>query len=136
MQLDEPPHDIDPPSPFLGFIVHAVLKAIVMGLYVLRAFFGSIFSELVVNELVAIFVVADFWCTKNVAGKKMLGLRWFFENDEYGTEKFMFECRANEEYVSASGPKLFWVVLLVYTAFPGLMVLLEITKAPFFFIQW
>jgi hypothetical protein len=42
------------------------------------------------NELIAIFVVIDFWFTKNVSGKMMLGVRWYFQNDEYGTEKFMF----------------------------------------------
>lgn len=66
------------PTPALGFIIHTVLKVIVIGLFVLKRVFSSIFSELVVNELIAIFVVIDFWFTKNVSGKKLIGVRWFF----------------------------------------------------------
>lgn len=88
------------------------------------------------NELIAIFVVIDFWFTKNIAGKQMIGVRWFFQNDEYGTEKFMFECRANEEYVSLAGTKMFWLVLMAYTVFPMIMVVLGIVQAPLVFINF
>ena len=46
----------------------------------------------------------------------------------------MFECRANEEYISGVGPKLFWLILLVYTVFPVIMIVLGLTQAPFIFI--
>jgi hypothetical protein len=44
----------------------------------------------VTDELIVIFVVIDFWLTKNVTARKMIGLRWFFENDQYGVERFKF----------------------------------------------
>jgi len=43
------------------------------------------FNALVINELIAVVAVIDFWFTKNVNGKKLLGVRWFFDEDEYGT---------------------------------------------------
>jgi len=54
------------------------MKAIVLGLFIMRVALDLIFSSLLVNELIAIFVVVDFWLTKNVIGKKMIGIRWFF----------------------------------------------------------
>jgi len=50
-----------------------------------RSMFATFFSNVVIYELIAIAVVLDFWFTKNITGKKMLGVRWYFENDEYGT---------------------------------------------------
>jgi hypothetical protein len=35
-------------------------------------------------ELIVVFIVIDFWVTKNINGPKMVGIRWFFQNDEYG----------------------------------------------------
>lgn len=46
----------------------------------------------------------------------------------------MFECRANEEYISGVGPKLFWLMLLVYTVFPLITIVLGLIQAPFIFI--
>ena len=48
----------------------------------------------------------------------------------------MFECRANEEYISGIGPKLFWLMLLVYTVFPLIMVVLGLVQAPLIFIRF
>jgi len=58
--------------------MHVAMKAIVLGLFIMRVALDLIFSSLLVNELIAIFVVVDFWLTKNVIGKKMIGIRWFF----------------------------------------------------------
>jgi hypothetical protein len=66
-------------------IMHVLVKVIVIGLFVMRSVLSLIFSSLLVNELIAIFIVVDFWLTKNVVGKKMIGVHWFFSNDEYGT---------------------------------------------------
>jgi hypothetical protein len=59
-------------------------------LFLFRGIFTTMFSGLVINEFIAIFVIIDFWFTKNVNGKRLLSLRWFFDDDEFGTEKFMF----------------------------------------------
>lgn len=54
-------------------------------LFLFRGLFTTMFSGLVINEFIAIFVVIDFWFTKNVNGKRLLSLRWFFDDDEFGT---------------------------------------------------
>jgi hypothetical protein len=68
-----------------GFILHAVLKALLIVMFLFRGIFTNMFNALVINELIAVVAVIDFWFTKNVNGKKLLGLRWFFDEDEYGT---------------------------------------------------
>lgn len=42
------------------------------------------------NELVILFVVLEFWFTKNIVGKRMIGARWFFGKDQFGVERLMF----------------------------------------------
>jgi hypothetical protein len=86
--------------------------------------------------MIAIFAVVDFWFTKNVNGKRLLSLRWFFDDDEYGTEKFMFECRANDEYLSFVWGKLFWVVQFLYTILPFIMILMGFIQATFLLVNF
>jgi hypothetical protein len=54
-------------------------------MFLFRGIFTNMFNALVVNELIAVAAVIDFWFTKNVNGKKLIGVRWFFDEDEYGT---------------------------------------------------
>lgn len=41
-------------------------------------------------------IIVDFWFTKNVLGRGLIGLRWFFGEDENGVERFMYEARINK----------------------------------------
>ena len=65
----------------------------------------------------------------------MVGCWWFFGEDEYGTEKFMFECRANEDYLSGFGSKTFWFILFIYTIFPIDLTIVSTVSTPFAFID-
>jgi len=33
------------------------------------------------REIILVLAVIDFWLVKNVIGRKILGVRWFFEAD-------------------------------------------------------
>jgi len=67
-----------------------MVKAVVLTLYMLISYLKALIGQNVTDEIIVIFVVIDFWLTKNVTGRKMIGLRWFFENDQYGVERFKF----------------------------------------------
>lgn len=69
------------------------------------------------------FAVFDFWFTKNVTGKRLLGVRWYFDTDEWGTEKFFFECRANDQHIDFMWNKLFWIIQIVYTFIPFVVII-------------
>lgn len=60
------------------FILHVVLKAIPLGLLLLKGLFVPLLGKTIIIELILIFVVLDFWFTKNINGRKMTGLRWAF----------------------------------------------------------
>lgn len=67
-----------------------MIKAVVLSLYMMISTLKKLLGMNVTDELIVIFVIIDFWLTKNVTGRKMIGLRWFFENDQYGVERFKF----------------------------------------------
>ena len=83
----------------------------------------------------AVLAVLDFWLTKNFIGKRLLGLRWYFDVDEYGVEKFFFECRANDAYVSFSWGKLFWIIQALYTVAPLLFMVLGFVNSLFLIVN-
>ena len=43
-------------------------------------------SEILAFIVIIVFSAMDFWTVKNVTGRKLVGLRWWSEIDESGTE--------------------------------------------------
>lgn len=139
MKTDEDQGDDDYPDAYnnavTGFITHVLFKAIVFIVFVFRGLFDTISNGLVTNEIIVVFAVIDFWFTKNVNGKRLLGLRWYFDVDEHGTEKFFFECRANDKYVSFMWAKLFWIIQIMYSILPFLVMMLGFIQAVYVLIN-
>ena len=50
----------------------------------------------------------DFWFTKNIAGRLMVGLFWQRQIHEDGEENFQYECNANEENNNRFDTFVFW----------------------------
>jgi hypothetical protein len=94
--------------------VHLMFKAIALLLVAFDFLIGKLFEEQYAAQIIIIFIVLEFWITKNYTGRKMLGYKWFFGEDEYGCERLMFECRANSELVDQMLPKLFYIIQVVY----------------------
>lgn len=65
-------------------MMHVIFKAIPVGLLLLKGAFTPIVGKILIIELILIFIVIDFWLTKNVTGRRMIGLRWSFDDDQYG----------------------------------------------------
>ena len=107
----------------IGFILHCIFKVAVFIMFVFRGIFSTIVNGLVLNEIIAICCVVDFWLTKNFTGKRLLGVRWYFDQDEFGTEKFFYEARANDKYISFLFSKLFWIIQLAYTVIPFVTII-------------
>ncbi len=56
------------------------------------------------NEAIAYLVViilsaADFWTTKNISGRILVGLRWWNEVKENGEEVWIFESKNESKYI-------------------------------------
>lgn len=94
----------------LGFILFGLLS----GSYVA----GFIF--------VVLSTAADFWTVKNVSGRLLVGLRWWNEIKDDGTNEWIFESAADAAkvnsfdnyffWITTMGYPLFWVVLLIFSS--------------------
>jgi hypothetical protein len=107
-----------------------VFKALSIGLFLLKNLISKVVGKLITIEVILIFIVIDFWLTKNVSGRKMIGTRWSFGEDEYGVERFKFESRINEEYVSSTSKKLFWIIQGLYVLIPLFYLVFSILFRP------
>ena len=54
----------------------------------------------------------DFWITKNVSGRFLVGLRWWNEVKKDGKEVWIYESK-NEKIESTSDKSVFWTSLYV-----------------------
>ena len=57
-----------------------------------------------------LFGSADFWVTKNLSGRLLVGLRWWNEVKENGEEVWIFESK-NEKKEATSDKSVFWICL-------------------------
>jgi hypothetical protein len=96
-------------------MLHTTLKLIPVLMFALDKFLQKFFTPTLNEELIILFTVIDFWITKNYNGKRMLGQRWFFGEDEKGVERLMVEFRVNGFYNKDEVRIYFWVVLSLYT---------------------
>ncbi|TKA77843.1 Golgi apparatus membrane protein TVP23 [Cryomyces minteri] len=90
---------------FLGFRISSLLVYL----------FGLLFT----NNFVLIFIVtilllaADFYYLKNIAGRRLVGLRWWNEvNTATGESNWVFESADPEtRTINATDKRFFWLVL-------------------------
>lgn len=47
----------------------------------------------------------------------------------------MFECRANDDYVSFMWGKIFWAILIVYSLLPLFMILVGVLNTAFLLVN-
>lgn len=72
--------------------VHIILKIAIVAVYLIMPFITSTFNVLMV---VVIAAAIDFWIVKNLAGRLLVGLRWWIDFDERGEETWKFECKVD-----------------------------------------
>jgi len=75
----------------------------------------ELFSKDFIGNFVACVVALamDFWVTKNISGRLLVGLRYWNEIDEEGNSTWRFESRDDEGMarVSAAERRVFWTAL-------------------------
>ena len=97
--------------------------------------FFSIFTsnEAFVMITVVLLVAADFWYTKNISGRILVGLRWWNTFDQNTQEnKWTFESK-NEIKESNMDRRTFWISLY---GFAGIWVILFIWECISFNFTW
>ncbi|KAI7882996.1 DUF846-domain-containing protein [Lichtheimia hyalospora FSU 10163] len=100
---------------FLAFRVGALL------MYLL----GSIFTDnfTLVFVVTILLLAFDFWTVKNVSGRLLVGLRWWNEIQEDGSNQWLFESASPNRVNNAADSRLFWTVLYATPVLWGLLAL-------------
>ena len=76
---------------------------------------------LIENDSIGIIFIiiigsCDFWYTKNISGRFLVGLRWSNKIKENGNEVWIYESK-NEENMNKSDTYIFWTCLYISNAF-------------------
>jgi hypothetical protein len=118
--IDAPSVPADVPRPSSTgsiFPVFVGLKACPVIIYM----FGWIIIPWTVFQWVftILAAAADFWFTKNVAGRLILGMRWSNKAGEDGESKWVFEYAHGEAVERTKKRKTFWICLYAATGVWG-----------------
>jgi hypothetical protein len=106
---------------FVKKSAHPSEALITVALKVASLFFFLFLNIFTSNEAIVMIVVIildamDFWFTKNIAGRKLVGLRWWNSYDpETQQEKWTFESK-NEIKEASIDRNTFWISLYGFTA--------------------
>ena len=118
---------------FTNFLQHAanpgvvfftlLFKTLAIIAFLILGLFG--FSDALIFIIVVILNAFDFWFVKNVSGRILVGLRWWNEVRDDGTEVWIFESdyekRATSIYTT-----LFWSSLYIAPLFWGIFLIIEL----------
>ena len=118
---------------FTNFLTHAHNPKIVFftiffrGLAIFLFLFLGIFgiSDSSIFITVVLLNALDFWFVKNISGRVLVGLRWWNEVKEDGTEIWVFESE-NEKKARSIDTTIFWMSLYIAPLFWAIFILLEI----------
>jgi len=92
----------------IAVFFHLAFKIAAIVLYiVIKLFTDSFILSFIV---IVLLLAADFWTTKNVTGRLLVGLRWWHYVKEDGTNVWMFESSKNP--VNAVEAVIFWTALV------------------------
>lgn len=84
--------------------------------------FGLLFnSDYFVLFIVYIVSAMEFWWTKNVTGRILVGLYWETKVNEDGTEETVYRIKRDEKLSNAIDRKMFWGFLFIMSLFWSLM---------------
>ena len=95
-------------------VIHIVPKLIALLCYLLfYAFMEDYF--VIAFSVCLLFTAVDFWITKNINGRLLVGLRWWNKINEDGSSKWIFEALEDHQKVRISMTEMwiFWVTMIL-----------------------
>jgi hypothetical protein len=110
---------------------HFFFKALALLFYIFGGWFSSNFVFICV--MCILLLAFDFWTVKNVTGRLLVGLRWWNNVRDDGSNEWVFESIENPNEIHPSDSRLFWTGLYVT---PGLWLLFLVIAVLKFSIQW
>jgi hypothetical protein len=110
---------------------HLFFKGLALFMYL----FGSVlFSSYVFIFVVCILLLAfDFWTVKNVAGRLLVGLRWWNRINDDGSSEWVFESHEDMTEIDPLDAQVFWLGLYGTPVVWTLLLLVALLKLN---VQW
>ena len=118
---------------FTNFLQHAanpgivlftlLFKTLAVVSFLILGIFGV--SDALIFIIVVILNAFDFWFVKNVSGRILVGLRWWNEVKDDGTEVWIFESD-HEKRATSIDTTLFWTSLYITPCFWGVFLVIEL----------
>ncbi|KAI7833243.1 Golgi apparatus membrane protein tvp-23 [Kickxella alabastrina] len=115
----------------LALLFLLLFKSFALALYLLGNFFTDNF--ILIFVLCVLTLSVDFWTVKNISGRLLVGLRWWNEVNEDGTNQWIFESREQGVGVNASDSRIFWAILYGTPVVWGLLAIVAFFSLRF---QW
>jgi len=126
----QPPAPSAPSHP-ISIFFHLAFKIGAITSYLLLYFFVNSY---VINFVVVVgFLAFDFWTTKNVTGRLLVGLRWWNEVKEDGSNEWIFESLEDKSVLNGKEVLIFWGALF---ANPVIWAILAIVNVFKFSVTW
>ncbi len=73
-------------------------------------------SSLTCTLVIMLSSVFDFWITKNISGRLLVGLRWWSQDGKTGKSRWIFESRKDETKANKTDKVFFWGPQVVASA--------------------
>ena len=118
---------------FTNFLSHAhnpsvlfftlLFKGLAISFFLFLGIFGISDSSIFI--IVVLLNALDFWFVKNVSGRVIVGLRWWNEVKEDGSEVWVFESE-NEKKARSIDTTIFWMSLYACPIFWAIFIFLEL----------
>ena len=130
LPLAQPPVQL-PPVQKWAIVGHTAFKAIAVLLYLLSDSFLHNYALTFV--LVTLCSAVDFWTTKNISGRLLVGLRWWNVIDERGESHWRFESYEDQRFIHPTDSNAFWLPLFIG---PGVWALLAVGAVITLHFMW
>ena len=102
-------------APSVAFF-HLIFKTAAMVLYLFHSLLSG--SFVLTFVLLVLLHAFDFWTTKNVSGRLLVGLRWHTRVNDNGDTEWHYESHPQgDQFAKPLDKRIFWGGIFVSTAF-------------------
>jgi hypothetical protein len=113
-QPQDVPYLTTPTHPFTAFF-HVFFKVSAWIVYLFTFYFWENFVMIFI--IVVMLLALDFWVVKNITGRFLVGLRWWNEIKEDGTNRWRFESAQVEKQNISWSPYVYLYLTTIFFSF-------------------
>ncbi|KAG7450328.1 Golgi apparatus membrane protein TVP23 [Guyanagaster necrorhizus] len=100
--------------------------------YILCGFFTD--NYVLSTVVVVVLLAMDFWNCRNVAGRTLVGLRFWNQVDDDGESFWVFESRDPSHPANPIDSKMFWIALYIFPCLWAALFIVSLLKLSISFV--